>query len=138
MADIQFPNQLFGKGAFTAEVQDNNGDPTNVLEADKPFKVETKWEIPALAALLLGGVWTVSVYAESIGRGPELRIGSETVPLNGGTQFSTTVTVPPTFENNPTPPTGGIYKLVTVLTHRNFGQNSDVAAIVEGPVVRIA
>lgn len=138
MSDIQFPNQPFPKGTFTAEVQDNNGDPTNVLEASQPFRVETKWEIPPLAALLMGGVWTVSVYAESIGPGPEVRVGSQTVSLNGGTTYSATVIVPPTLTNNPTPPAGGIYKLVTVLTHRNFGQNSDVAALVEGPVVRIA
>lgn len=139
MAQIQFPNRLFGFGDFHAEVQDNSGAPTSVLEAGVPFRVETKWEIPPLAALLLGGVWTVTTYAESIGPGPEIRIGSDTVPLNGGTSYSTTVTVPAnTLPNNPNPPTSGVYKLVTVLTHRNFGRTSDVAAIVDGPTARIA
>ncbi|MBU2664946.1 hypothetical protein KOI35_15695 [Actinoplanes bogorensis] len=139
MALIQFPHQLFGSGQFTATVLDNNGTPTHVLEAGAPFRVETSWEIPASAALLLGGVWTVSVYAESIGGGPELRTGTDTVPLNGGTNYSANVVVPPsTLNGNPSPPASGVYKLVTVLTHRNFGRNSDVAAIAEGPMVRIA
>ncbi len=60
MSQIRFPNQPFAFGQFFVDVQDNNGDPTSVLEAGAPFKVETKWEIPALAALLLGGVWTVT------------------------------------------------------------------------------
>ncbi|MDY7086118.1 MAG: hypothetical protein SYR96_13530 [Actinomycetota bacterium] len=139
MQNIQFPNLPFPPGNFAAQIQDNSGAPANVLEASKPFKVETKWDIVPEAARLLGGVWTVSVYAESIGPGPEMHLGSETVPLNGGTNYSATVTVPAgTLPNDPTPPASGIYKLVTVLTHRNFGKNSDVAGLVEGPVARIA
>ena len=139
MADIQFPNQFFGPGSFEAEVQDNNGNPTSVLEAGAEFKVKTKWAIGALAALLLGGEWVVTVYVESIGPGPERRIGTDTVPLNGSANYSTIVVVPPnSVTNNPNPPVSGVYKLVTVLTHRNFGQISDVAAIAEGPLVRIA
>ncbi|HEU4348255.1 MAG TPA: hypothetical protein VFR35_10750 [Actinoplanes sp.] len=139
MADIQFPNQLFGPGTFEAEVLDNNGDPTSVLEAGAEFKVRTKWAIGALAALLLGGEWVVTVYVESIGPGPERRIGTEIVPLNGSANYSALVVVPAnTLPDDPNPPVGGVYKLVTVLTHRNFGKVSDVAAIAEGPLVRIA
>ena len=37
----------------------------------------------------------------------------------------------------PAPPDSGVYKLVTVLTHRNFGSVSDVSAVEEGPFLRI-
>lgn len=139
MANIQFPNALFGPGVFTATVQDNNGAPTEVLEAGVPFRIRTAWTIGPLAALLLGGQWTVTTFVESIGPGPEQEIGHTTVPLNGSAAYNAVVTVPAsTLPNDPPPPTSGVYKLVTVLTHRNFGKISNVAAVAEGPVVRIA
>jgi len=70
MAYIQFPNVLFGPGTFDAVVVDNNGNPADVLEAGTPFQIKVKWSIGPLAALLLGGQWTVSAYVESIGPGP--------------------------------------------------------------------
>jgi hypothetical protein len=139
MSDIQFPNALLGPGNFFAEVQDNNGSPTEVLEAGRPIRVQTHWRISPLAALLLGGQWTVTVYVESIGPGPEQRVGSETRAVNGGQNYDALVTVPPnTLPNDPPQTTSGVYKVVTVLTHRNFGRPSNVAAVVEGPVIRIA
>jgi hypothetical protein len=140
MADIQFPNQLLGPGSFTATVQDNNGAPATVLEAGEDFFIETEWRIDALSALLLGGEWEVSTYVESIGPGPEQLVGSKLVPLNGGTTYSATVKVDKnTLPNDPQPTQqSGVYKLVTVLTHRNFNKITNVAALVEGPVLRIA
>ncbi|WP_328472312.1 hypothetical protein OHA21_09525 [Actinoplanes sp. NBC_00393] len=139
MARIQFPNRLFGPGDFFAEVVDNNGDPTEVLEAGDSFEIRTKWDIGLLAALLMGGEWTVSTYVESLGPGPEKLIGTTTLPLDGSTAYKATVHVPAnTLPNDPPPPTGGVYKMVTVLTHRNFKKISNVAAVAEGPVVRIA
>jgi len=139
MTNIQFPNTLFGPGLFEAEVLDNNGAPAGVLEAGDPFKVTAKWDIGRLAALLMGGEWTVTVYVESIGPGPEQAIGSATRLLDGSLTYTADVDVPAhTLPDDPAPPTSGVYKLVTVLTHRNFGKISNVAAIVEGPLVRIA
>jgi hypothetical protein len=138
MSDIQFPNALLGPGNFFAEVQDNNGSPTDVLEATRPIRVQTNWRISPLAALLLGGQWTVTVYVESIGPGPEQSVGSATIAVNGGQNYDALVVVPAnTLPNEPSATTSGVYKIVTVLTHRNFGKTSNVAAIVEGPVVRI-
>jgi hypothetical protein len=139
MANIQFPNKLFGPGVFDAKVLDNNGDPADVLEAGDAFQIETSWDVGLLAALLLGGEWTVTTFVESIGPGPEQPIGSRTVPLDGSLTYKAVIDVPAnTLPNDPPPPVGGVYKVVTVLTHRNFGKVTNVAAIVEGPVVRIA
>lgn len=139
MSDIQFPNTLLGPGNFFAELQDNDGSPTQVLEAGRPIRIHTYWRISPVAASLLGGQWVVKVYVESIGPGPEKLIGTETRAVNGGQNYEATVLVPPnTLENNPPETTSGLYKVVTLLTHRNFGANSTVAAVAEGPVVRIA
>jgi hypothetical protein len=140
VTNIQFPNQLFGPGTFSATVKDNNGAPSTVLEAGDPFTIDTEWEIGALAALLLGGRWEVAAYVESIGLGDEKQIGTTQVVLLDGrtTPYTATITVPAgTLPNNPAPPYSGVYKLVTVLIHRNFTKVTNVAAIVEGPVVRI-
>lgn len=138
MSNIQFPNKVLGPGTFTATVVDNNGDPATVLEAGLEFKVETEWEIDAVSALLLGGQWEVTTYAESIGPGAEVRIGSTTTPLTGAQKYKAVVTVPAgTLPNDPGQPVAGAYKLVTVLVLRNFGKITNVAALVEGPVVRI-
>jgi hypothetical protein len=138
VADIQFPNTLFGPGSFEALVKDNDGAPSTVLEAGKNFTIETKWEIDELSALLLGGRWTVTAYVESIGQGQERAIATLPVLLNGGRNYAAILTVPAnTLPNNPAPPRSGVYKLVTVLTHDNFGTITNVAAVVEGPMLRI-
>jgi hypothetical protein len=139
MVDIQFPNVLLAPpSTFDAVLNDNNGTPSSVLDAGTDITVQADWTISQLAALLLGGEWEVAAYAESIGPGPEAKLGAVTVPLNGGTSYSATITVPKdTLPNPPAAGESGAYKIVVLLTHRNFGQVSDVSAIVEFPVVRI-
>jgi len=139
VAQIQFPNTLFGPGTFDIVVNDNNGVPASVLDAGLDFTVDATWVIDPLAALLLGGQWEVAAYVESIGPGPEQQVGAtQVVALNGGTNFSTQIVVPAnTLPNNPAPPNSGVYKLIVVLTHRNNGVISDVAAVAEGPFLRI-
>jgi hypothetical protein len=136
---MQFPNVLLGPGTFNATLIDNNGSPSTVLEASAPFTIQCSWTISPLAALLLGGQWQVAAYVESMGPGPEQEVGpTVTIALNGGTNYSANIVVPAnTLPNNPAPPASGVYKTVTVLTHRNFGATTDVVGIVEGPVLRI-
>ncbi|HEX5811940.1 MAG TPA: hypothetical protein VFY38_07565 [Pseudonocardia sp.] len=140
MTDIQFPNLLLSPGTFTAELIDNNGVPSTVLEAGQEITVKAEWTISALAALLMGGQWEVAAYAESIGPGVEKQIGDTVVkPLDGSTNYNAEIKVPAnTLPDNLGPGESGAYKVVVLLTHRNFGKVSDVAAIVEFPVVRIS
>lgn len=140
MAQIQFPNVLLGPGGFDAQIVDNNGAPSSVLEAGAQFTIDCSWSISPLAALLLGGQWQLAAYVESIGPGPEQEIGAAvTVPLDGSSAYAATIVVPAnTLPNNPAPPMSGTYKVVMLLTHRNFGNVTDVAGVVEGPIVRIA
>ena len=140
MADIQFPNVTFPASTFTAELIDNNGAPSTVLDAGLDFAVKADWTISALAALLMGGQWEVAAYAESIGPGVEKQIGDTVVkPLDGSTNYKAEIKVPAnTLPDNLGPGESGTYKIVVLLTHRNFGKVSDVAAVVEFPVVRIS
>ncbi|MDN5861593.1 MAG: hypothetical protein L0H84_23575, partial [Pseudonocardia sp.] len=141
MADIQFPNTLFGPGTATIVVNDNNGAPAAVLEAADAFTIGVSWTVDALFALLAGGQWEVAAYVEGIGgAAPEQQVGAtQTVLLNGGRNYATTITVPGgTLPDNPAPPNSGVYKLVVVLTHRNFTLVSNVAAVIEHiPMLRI-
>jgi hypothetical protein len=137
---IQFPNVLLNTGTFTANVLDNNGAPSTVLDAGQQFTIRCSWQISQLAALLMGGEFQVAAYVESIGQGPEQQVGPTVIrALNGGTNFSADIVVPAnTLPNNVPAGQSGAYKLVTLLTHRNFGRVSDVSAVVEEPVVRIS
>ena len=139
MGDMQFPNVLLGPGTFDATVIDNNGAPSAVLEAGNQFTIRTSWTISALAALLLGGEWQVAAYVESIGPGPEQQIGpTVTVSLSGVTNYNADIVIPPNTLPDDDPAISGTYKLVTLLTHRNFGSVTDVSGVVEGPILRIA
>lgn len=139
MSDIQFPNVLLGPGTVTATVQDNNGAPATVLEANQPFTIQVDWTLSPLAAALLGGQMLLAAYVESIGAGPEQQVGpTVTVALDGSTAYSRTIVVPAsTLPDNPAPPASGVYKVATVLTHQNFGAITDVVGVVEGPILRI-
>jgi hypothetical protein len=140
MADIQFPS---GSGTLDVSVLDNNGAPSTVLEADTDFTIAAEWSIDRRSARALGGQWELAAYVESIGRGPERQVGqTEVVPLDGRfapATYSVRITVPAgTLPDDPQAPRSGVYKLATVLTHRGpFGQITDVAAFVEGPLLRI-
>ena len=141
MAPIQFPS---GSGTLDVTVQDNNGAPSSVLEANMAFTIDAEWSIDQYSAATLSGTWELSAYVESIGAGPEQQVGpTEPVQLDGRfapNKYQATITVPAgTLPDNPDPATAsGVYKLATVLVLRGpFNQITDVVAFVEGPLLRI-
>ena len=75
MADIQFPNVLFGPGTFTATVLDNNGHPASVLDAGQQFTIHVERSIDPLAARLWAASWQFASYVEAIGPGAEQQVG---------------------------------------------------------------
>lgn len=137
---IELPG-LSGTGP-TVTVVDPSGAPTNILDADQPFQLVIDWSIDPSTALTLGsGTWSVSVYAESQGPGPEKQVGlTVPVPLTGGTTFSATVNVlaGELPAESTTPPRSGVYKLVTIVNHQNgLGLDTEVAGFEEIPVIRM-
>jgi hypothetical protein len=140
MGVIGFPPTL-GPGTYKVVVNDNNGNPATVLDAGKDFTIDVEWTIDPVTAGLLAGQWEVSAYVESIGPGVEDLIGQSVEPVNGGTNYSTTINVLAAagkLPNNPAPPQSSVYRLATVLTHRNqFNKISELAGFDE-TVLQIA
>lgn len=129
----------------------------HVIDSDADFQVRVDWELQGLLAPLwlaaLGGDWDVSVYAESLGGGTEVRLGTELVPTTATlpctvnqakancTKFQATVTVPANTLDEHTPGTdqSGIYKLVAaVFLNSNLAGTPgyDLIGFSEGPIIQ--
>ena len=123
-----------------------------VLDPSKPFRIEVDWQIDGILAPLwltaLGGDWRVETYAESIGPGPEVRIGQTSVPvaspgaavpvkyqavINVGAGASNLV------EHSVNGPSG-TYKLVTTIFLNSSIPGPigyDVCGFCEGPIIKV-
>ncbi len=124
-----------------------------VINPDQSFTVEMQWEIRGFLAPLwlaaLGGSWSVEVFAESVGPGPEIRIASKSVPVSGGTTTGTTtrftsgpITVPAGMLPEGNPGAGnpsGVYRLAcSCFLNSNLGQPGyDIMGFAEGPAIMI-
>ena len=135
MADSGFDGFPALNGSVTnVAVIDHDGTPNKVLDDGLPFDVKVDWTVgPAATAKVLDGTWTVKAYAESMGPGPEIIIGSKTAPANGGQAYSTTMSVPAGTLKADVPPDSGVYKLVVVITYRTTKNVlTEIAAFSEG------
>lgn len=123
------------------------GLPNHVINPTKEVKVEIKWELNGVLVPLwltaLGGNWNVSVYAESLGGGNEILLGTDdSVPaLPPANNYSSTVIVPPPFplqEHTPNTDQGGIYKLVVAVSlDSTLGGPFDIIGFSEGPIIQV-
>jgi len=123
----------------------------HVLDSTDPFQVRVTWELTGLIAKLWlaalqnnppNNEWDVSVYAESLGGGNEIRLGTERVAVNPNVlSYSATINVAPTQLQGHTPGTdrGGIYKLaVAVFLNSNLGAPGfDITGFLEGPIIQV-
>jgi hypothetical protein len=116
---------------------DPDGNPNRVLDDQFPFDVTVDWTVsPPATAAVLDGEWTVNAYAESMGPGPEVLIGTSTVPATGVQAYSATMNVPAgTLTADVPPDSSGVYKLVIVITYRNdLGVLTELAGFSDGPL----
>ena len=137
MADSDFDGLPALDGAVTAvAIIDHDGNPNRVIDDQLPFDVTINWTVqPPATAALLDGQWTVKVYAESMGPGPELLIGTAVVAATGGPAYSASINVPAGTLPSDVPPDSGVYKLVVVITYRNtLNVLTEMAAFSEGPM----
>jgi hypothetical protein len=122
-----------------------------VVNPDQPFDIKVEWEIFGafvplwLAPAGIGPNWNVAVFAESIGPGPEVELGSTTVPKGtpdpadpNRKKYSATVTVPPGTITEDVNGASGTYKLVaTVFLNSILGTPGfDLTGFSEGPIIR--
>ncbi|RME49230.1 MAG: hypothetical protein D6791_01225 [Chloroflexi bacterium] len=135
---FEHPLGGFLTGTISHTVQDPAGinPPSTVIQTDDPWNVQVQWSIDGVAAWLLGGEWHLRVFAESIGPGPEVLLGTATVPL---------ATVPPppprNFTHTINVPAGtlpeGTYRLVTVINYTNGGVPAEMAGFDDGTVIQL-
>jgi hypothetical protein len=125
----------------TVEVYNAAGNVDRVLDTGESFSIQIDWAISGGSAPLLAGTWTVRAFAESVGPGPEVLLGTASVALAGPLSFSATIPIPaPAGNQLPSgpPPISGVYKIVTVITHTNaFGAATEMAGFEEGPVIQM-
>ena len=126
--------------------------PNLVIDPSKPFEVHLEWQLSGtdvpLYMAALNDNWSVEVFAESLGNGPELRIGFDSVPKANGVGdgvttpmvFKSTVVVAPStlVEGTPSNNASGIYKLVScVFLNSSLGAPGfDIAGFAEGPIIK--
>lgn len=127
-----------------------------VIDPRQPFTIDLTWQLNGQLVPLwlaaLGGDWSISAYAESMGPGPEIILGQDTLAVSAGTPvpgsatdvewtFKLTVPAQTLPEENPGDPLGpsGVYKIVsTVFLNSTLGQPGfDVVGFTEGPMVKV-
>lgn len=119
----------------------------HVLDRSKPFRVQVEWEldgllVPLWQSALAAQPWNVSVYAESMGGGNEIRLGTETVTVVPSQRtYTATVTVPGNVldEHQPNTNQSGVYKLVVaIFLNSTLGEPGfDMTGFSEGPFIQV-
>lgn len=132
------------------------GTSNHVVDPTKEFKLTIEWEIfgqlVPLWLTALAGNWDVSVYAESLGQGPEVRLGTAyvattaTLPCDtervNCKRYSATITVPAgkLHEHTPGTDVSGVYKLAAaVFLNSNIAgvPGFDLVGFTEGPIIQV-
>ncbi len=134
--------------------------PNNVVDPNQPFTITIEWEVYGVLTPLwlaaLSNNWRIEVFAESLGGGQELRIGSAQLPKTASVactanpaavncqKWTVDVTVPAGTlqEGNPGGPAtspSGIYKLaMSVFLNSTLGTPGfDLVGYYEGPVIQV-
>ncbi len=134
---IEFPNPAW-TGSTTMVVKDNSGGAKNILDLNKPWSVDVTVHVDDVSNTFAGS-FEFHLFVESIGPGPEVLLTSPIVRVAGpGTQdYTATFNVPGNAPvlNGP-PAASSVYKLVSVIEHRNtLNQETEISGVVEGPTI---
>jgi hypothetical protein len=159
--DPQIPGLMEGEVTVVTIIDPQpfvGGKGNNLIDGTKPFTLTIEWElfgqlVPIWLAALAGN-WDVSAYAESLGGGNEVRLGTVNVPAAATlpctvnqakancTKYSTTLTVPANKlqEHAPGTDVGGLYKLaVAVFLNSSLSGTPgfDLVGFREGPIIQV-
>lgn len=134
---IEFPNPAW-TGSTSMVVHDNSGGAKTILDLNDPWSVDVKIHINDLSNTFAGS-FEVHLFAESIGPGPEVSLVNPIVLAAGpGSQtYTATFNIPGnTPVLNGPPAISSVYKLVSVVEHRNtLGNETEISGVVEGPTI---
>jgi hypothetical protein len=136
MGAIEWP-ALNISSNMSVEVVDNTDAPARVLDASSDTTVRIKWTVPDEYKDVIGGHFRLRVYAESIGPGQELQIGTEKfVPVVVSQEdYTQEIVIPGSTLEGENTDRSGVYKIVAVLQHTNPStspsDSSDVSGFAE-------
>lgn len=154
--EVEFPPFL--TGTIDARVYEKGEHPSRIIDINDPWVVEVEWTLTGPLQRFICGSWSVDVYMESIGPGPEFELpdeGVENIPLNptGDGHYHAQFNVPAGFikthvENwlEELGEGGGligeretdiVYKMVCTVTYKDVGgQPGPIAGFVEMPMLQ--
>jgi hypothetical protein len=144
------------EGEFTRLViteQPAIGDGNAVVNRTESFDIDVDWHVFGnLTPIWLGALsrttpdWVVTAYAESLGPGPELSLGSVNVPVGGPAftqdeSYTAKITVPAFTLPEEDPGNlneAGLYKItVTTFLDSALGGPYDMIGFAEGPIIKV-
>ena len=133
---------LQGTGPSTAVI-DPDGTPNNILQENLGGSVKVDWAFSGPGRFFLTPTqFTVNLYAESIGPGPEKLVGTVNVPGSAHTagpiwNFTANVTIPAGSLPANGPTASGVYRLTVLVNNSVGGVRDTLAGFVEGPVIEM-
>ena len=141
---FEFPPALTGSGP-AVQVLDPGGAPNTIIQRQDPFVIRTQFSINQPGASLLGGQWQLRAYVESIGPGQEVQVGTAALNVAAGVpaggpprlEYTVNINVPGNTLSAEDANNSGVYKIVVVVTHQNFGGPTVLAGFSEGPVIQV-
>lgn len=124
--------------------------PNHVINTARDFKVDLQWELTgSLAPLHLtaldGSDWVVSIYAEALGPGTDLKLAEAVVPNPGagGQVRNASINIDPAAagmtDENPGGLVAGIYRLYATvfLNAAPVLGGADITGFAEGPIIKV-
>lgn len=133
---------LHGTGPMTT-VMDPDGTPNNILQENLGGSVKVDWGFSGAGRFFLGPTqFTVNLYAESVGPGPETLVGTVNIAGTAHTagptwNYTATVTIPPGSLPANGPTASGVYRLTVLVNNSIGGVRDAVAGFVEGPIIEM-
>lgn len=123
---------LVGTGPAST-VLDPDGTPNNILDAPLGGSVKVDWSFAGPVSWVLGSLrFTVTLYADPVGPGANMVVGSPTV-TGPGPNYTVTIPVP---GGSLTP---DAYRLTTLITAVFIptGAQTNIAGFIDGPIIQV-
>lgn len=134
---MEFPVLSLTGNMLVNIIIDPDTAPANIIKETDSFIVDVACQITGVGLLSLGGDFRFEVFAESFGPQPEVSLGSQSVNVSAGigTPMNKMFTTQLNVGAGTLQP--GVYRLVTVLTHSNLGQPTNIVGFEEGPTIQV-
>jgi hypothetical protein len=136
---LEVPANSGLSGSVSLQVQDNSGGEARVLDLNEPWRVRVRIEWEDQFNLLVNTSFEAHLFVESMGPGPEVHLGSGTVTVTGTGVYNVDINVGPNQPQfNGPPAISSLYKVVTVVEHKNNANaETIIAGFAEAPAIHL-